>query len=222
VVEKDRILPSPIRATGISMGNGEVNLEGNMNLLKQIPDIDLAFSLEKSDVTALNDFTRHYAGIDFESGTFELYSEVAIADGYLKGYIKPLFTDTELIGKEDGVLGILWEGLVGFFKFILKNHKTDTLATRVPLEGDLNNVDAGVWPTVINIFQNAWIKAFTFDVDDDIDFEDAFKDPNLTKEEKKELRKKRREQRRKEREKDTTGFFKKLFGGSDDDDSGNE
>lgn len=200
VVEKGRILPSPIRANGVSMGNGKVALEGNMNLVKEIPDMDLSFSLEDADVTALNDFTNYYAGLDFDKGTFGIYSEVAIADGHLIGYIKPLLTDTELIGEGDGFLEVLWEGFVGFFKFVLKNQGTDTLATKVPIEGDLNNLDASTWPTVFNIFKNAWIKAFTGEVDDEIDFKDAFKEGEITREQKQELRKKERAERKKERE----------------------
>lgn len=202
VVEKERILPSPIRASGVSIGKGKVSLEGNMNLVKEIPDMDLSFSLQDAEATALNDFTRHYAGLDFDKGTFGIFSEVAIADGHLVGYIKPLLTDTKLIGEDDGFLGVLWEGFVGFFKFILKNQGTDTLATKVPIEGDLNNVEAGIWPTVFNIFENAWIKAFTGEVDNDIEFKDAFQDENLTREQKRELRKKEREKRREERKKE--------------------
>lgn len=201
VVEKERILPSPIRASGVSIGQGKVSLEGNMNLLKEVPDMDLSFSLENADATALNDFTNHYTGLDFNKGTFGLYSEVAIANGYLIGYVKPLLTNIKLIGKDDGFLDILWEGFVGFFKFILKNQGTDTLATKVPFEGDLNNVEAGVWPTVLNIFKNAWIKAYTGMVDNDIEFKDAYQDENMTREQKRELRRQEREQRKEERKK---------------------
>lgn len=206
VVSKDRTLPSPFRATGVTFGDGNMTLEGDINLIKEIPDMNLEFSLEKSNATALNDLTRHYAGIDFEKGTFELYSELAIADGHLKGYMKPMLTDTKLIGKDDGFLGVLWEGFVGFFKFILKNQRTDTLATKIPLEGDLNNVQAGVWPTVINIFGNAWIKAFKGETDDEIDFKDAFQkakdDANKAaeKEERKDKREKRKAERKERRE----------------------
>ena len=200
-VRQDKlVLRSPIKASGVSIGKGEVKLNGDVNIIKEIPDMDISFSLEGADATALNDFTRHYAGIDFEKGSFGLYSELAIADGYLKGYMKPLLKDSKLIGKEDGFLGVLWEGFVGFFKFILKNQGTDTLATKVPIEGDLNNVEAGVLPTIFNIFENAWIKAFTGQVDDDIEFKDAFKEKDLSREEKKELRKEKREARKKERE----------------------
>lgn len=200
VVEKERILPSPIRASGVSIGNGKVSLEGNMNLVKEIPDMDLSFSLEDADVTALNDFTNYYAGLDFDKGTFGIYSEIAIADAHLVGYVKPLLTDTSLIGKDDSFLEVIWEGFVGFFKFVLKNQGTDTLATKVPFEGDLNNVEAGVWPTVINIFENAWIEAFKGEVDNNIDYKDAFKEGEITREQKQELRKKEREQQKKERQ----------------------
>ncbi|MEO6348194.1 MAG: DUF748 domain-containing protein [Aquaticitalea sp.] len=208
VKSKERTLPSPIHATGVTFGNGNMKLDGNINLVKEIPDMDLSFALENSNATALNDFTRHYAGIDFEKGTFGLYSEIAIADGHLKGYIKPLLTDSKMIGKDDGVLGVLWEGFVGFFKFILANHRTDTLATKIPIEGDLNNVQAGVWPTVVNIFGNAWIKAFKGEVDDDINYKDAFQEAKADankvneKEDRKKAREKRREKRKANRKKE--------------------
>ena len=202
VVEKERILPSPIRATGVSIGNGKVALEGNMNLVKEIPDMDLSFSLENADVTALNDFTKYYTGLDFDKGTFAVYSEVAIADGHLIGYIKPMLIDTKLIGEGDSFLDVLWEGFAGFFKFILKNQGTDTLATKVPIEGDLNNLEAGIWPTVFNIFKNGWVKAFKDKVDGDIDYKDAFKAGKITREEKQELRKKEREEEKAKRKKE--------------------
>lgn len=173
VVSKKGTLPSPIQATARSIGGGSVNLNGNINIVKQVPDVDLSFSLENTNIAALNSFSRHYAGLDFEEGSFNLYSEVAIADGFLKGYVKPLLSDTKLIGKDDGFLGVLWEGFVGFFKFVLKNQKTDTIATKIPIEGDLNSVEGNIWPTVFNLFENAWIKAFTGKVDDEIDIKDA-------------------------------------------------
>lgn len=202
VVEKERILPSPIHASGVSIGNGKVSLEGYMNLVKEIPDMDISFSLENADATAFNDFTNYYAGLDFDKGTVGVFSEIAIADGHIIGYVKPLLTNTKLIGKDDSFLEVLWEGFVGLFKFILKNQGTDTLATKVPFEGDLNNVQTGVWPTVLNIFKNAWIEAFTGKVDGDINYKDAFKEGKITREEKRELRKKERLEERAERKKE--------------------
>src|SRR5690606_18132893 len=174
VVNEEEVLPSNLNASGVSIGGGAVTLNGNLNLLKEIPDMDIDFELQKANVTALNDLISNVAGVDFESGTFELYSEFAIADGYLKGYLKPMFIDTKLLGEEDrGFFEKLWEGFVGVLKFLFKNHGTDTLATRAPIEGDLNNIDTGVFTTILNIFKNAWFKAFSGEVDEDIEFQDA-------------------------------------------------
>lgn len=173
VVQKDLNLPSEINATAVSIGKGSVELNGRMNLVKKIPDMDVAFSLEEVNATALNDFTKHYAKIDFDSGKFNLYSEVAIANGFLTGYVKPILKDAKLIGEGDGFLSVLWEGFVGFFKFLLKNKGNNTLATNVPIEGDLNNVEGKVWPTIFNTVKNGWIKAFENQVDEKIDFNDA-------------------------------------------------
>ena len=198
VKQENKVLPSPITATGTSIGNGKLNLDGKINLIKEIPDIDISLSLKEANATALNDLTNFYAGLDFESGSVGVFTEIAIADGYLKGYVKPLLTNTKLIGKEDGFLETLWEGFVGVFKFILKNQGTDTVATKVPIEGDLNQVGSKVFPTVLNIFKNAWIQAFTGNVDDNIEYKDAFQEDK--KESKKESRKQRREERKKERQ----------------------
>ena len=158
------------------LGGGSLSLEGRANLIKEIPDVDLSFALEKVDITALNPFTQHYAKLDFEKGEFNFFSEVVIADGYLKGYLKPLMTNTQLISPEEPLLTKLWEGFVGFFKFILKNQRTDTLATKVPIEGDLNDPDIEIWATIKAVFRNAWIEAFQRSVDNEIEYKDVVKD----------------------------------------------
>ncbi len=181
VQRRARELPSTLHATANSIGNGQVKLDGKMDLVKEIPDIDISFSLENATITAFNDFTNYYAGIDFAEGNFNLYSEVAIADGFLTGYVKPLLKDSQLIEKEDKFLEKLWEGFVGLFKFILKNQGNNTLATKVPIQGDLNQVKSKVWPTVLNILKNAWIKAYQDTVDNEVSFKDAEKEGKAEK-----------------------------------------
>lgn len=180
VVNEEKTLPSNLYAKAVSIGGGDVTLSGNLNLLKKIPDMDMEFALERANVTALNDLSENYVGVDFESGTFELYSEIAIADGYLKGYLKPMFIDTKILGEEEdsSFFGKIWEGFVGAVKWLFENKGTGTLATRAPIEGDLNEVETSTWSTVLNIFKNAWIQAFTGEVDEDIEFEDAAAESN--------------------------------------------
>ena len=198
VVAAERTLPSALDVSAITFGGGTLTLGGSLNLLREVPDLDISFELENSDVTALNDFTKHFAGIDFESGVFNLYGEVAIAESYLKGYVKPFLTGTKLIGDEDAISEALWEGFIGLFKFILKNQRTDSVAMKVPFEGNLAKVETAIWPTVVSILQNAWIKAFSSETDNSIEFKDAFRDDE--KEGKKEKRKKKKEERKSKKE----------------------
>ena len=202
VKEKERILPSNVKGDAVSIGQGKVTLEGNMNLLKDIPDMDFSLSLEDANLEAINSMTSGLAGIDFESGKFDVYSEIAIADSYMKGYIKPLIRDAKYIGKEDGFFETIWEGFISFFDFILTNPRTDNLATNIPFEGDLSQPQPDVWATVFNVFENGWFNAFKGQTDDKINFEDTAKEADINAQDlsRKEKRELRREQRRKDRE----------------------
>jgi len=173
VIDKDVKLPSKLKLTGRSIGNGNLNIEGKLNLLKLIPDMDISVALEDAEITAFNDLLKEHAKLDFESGSLSVFSEIAIADGYLKSYLKPLLKESKLIGPEDGFFEKLWEGFVGFFKFILKNQDTEKVATKIPIEGNLNNSSTDIWGTVCNLFRNAWIEAFKNKTDNTIDFQDA-------------------------------------------------
>lgn len=177
VVDRSKILPSDVTVHAVSFGNGNLNVTANMNLLKEIPDMDVNVSLKNSNATALNTVTLATAGFDFERGKFELYSEFAINNGYLKGYFKPMFHDIKIpdsLGKPNSnILKRLWEGLITFVGFVLKNKPHDSFATKIPIEGDLNNPNIKLWTLITNIFRNAFIRPFKNQVDNDIKFSDA-------------------------------------------------
>ncbi len=173
VVDKSKQLPSTLKVTGNSLGGGLLNVEMKMNVLKKIPDFDLDFSFEHVDLTALNDFIKAYSKTDVERGTFNLYTEMAADNGKLEGYVKPVIQNLKVLDwdkEKEGFFHKVWEGVVGFVSEIFENQKKDQLATKIPISGDLNNLDVGVLPTVINIFKNAFIKALSKQVDDSINF----------------------------------------------------
>ena len=177
VVDKSKTLPSDVKVNAVSFGNGNLNITANMNLLKKMPDMDVNVALKNSNVRALNSFSLATAGFDFEKGRFELYSEFAINNGYLKGYFKPMFSDIKIIdslGKPNSsVLKRIWEGVITFLGFVLKNKPHDSFATKVPVEGDLNDPDVKLWKLITNIFRNGFITPFKNQVDNDIQFNDA-------------------------------------------------
>ncbi|GAB1453158.1 DUF748 domain-containing protein [Draconibacterium sp.] len=173
VVDKSKPLPSTLKATGNSLGGGNLNIDMKMNVLKEIPDFDLDFSFENVDLTAFNDFIKAYTKTDVERGVFNLYTEVAAKDGKLDGYIKPVIQNLQVLDwdkEKEPFLHKIWEGIVEGVTQIFKNQKKDQLATKTPISGDLNNVDAGIWPTVWNTLKNAFIEALSKQVEGTIDF----------------------------------------------------
>lgn len=172
-------LPSPITATATSIGGGRLNLQAEANLLKEIPDFDMNAKFEGVSLPALNDFTMAYSKLDFERGTFNLYSEMAVSDGMLTGYVKPVLREIKLIDfskDKKKPLQMLWEAISGVILEIFENQSKDQFATKVPMEGNLNNIKSGIWPTIGNIFKNAFIHAFKKDTDDSVSFDDLKSD----------------------------------------------
>jgi hypothetical protein len=189
-------LPSTITLSGTSIGGGNMKLDMQINVLKEIPDLDMDMRFENVDMKALNDFFRAYAGVDVSSGNFNLYAEMAVNEGIVTGYVKPIAQNVKLIDfKEDNnPVNLLWETIVATVKNVFKNQKENQLATRVPLVGDLNKPDIAVWPTVWNVFRNGFVKAFEHNTDNTVKFAQA--DTELSKESKKETRKRERRERR--------------------------
>ncbi|MDT0539915.1 DUF748 domain-containing protein [Croceitalea sp. P059] len=153
-------LPSSVVAIGNTVGGGELQVEGKMDLIQQIPDVDIALTIRNANAMALNDFTKHYTGIDFARGTFEMYGVLKIDEGYVNGLVNPSFINSKFIGKGDKFLSVLWEGFVGMFKFLIKNHKNNSISMKVPFKGDLNKIKTNKMSAFLSLFENAWIKAF--------------------------------------------------------------
>lgn len=172
VQDKSKKLPANLKATGTSLGGGQLNIVADLNLLKEIPDLDLDLKFEGVDVTALNNFAQAYANIDVERGTFNLYTEIAVDNAELSGYVKPIFEDLKIIDwkkEEEGFLHKIWETVVAGVVTIFENQPKDQFATKVPLSGNLNDLEAETWPSIWNIVKNAFIEAFSKDLEGTVD-----------------------------------------------------
>ncbi|HEY0900813.1 MAG TPA: DUF748 domain-containing protein [Micavibrio sp.] len=171
VQDKNSALPSPVSLSGRSIGGGKLNATGHMNILKDIPDFNYDIKLEGANLTAMNKFARARIGVDFEAGDLSLYSEIAAKNGRITGYLKPVARNVEMVDlKQDGgPFSIIWQSIVSVFAEIFKNHPEDQLATRIPIEGRLNNPETSTWEALIGIFKNTF-NAYLRDTDNLIDF----------------------------------------------------
>lgn len=161
IEDKNAALPSALTASGTSVGKGNLRIDGNLNILKRIPDFALKAKLESVSLPAMNSYAKAFAGIDFTKGNLNIYSDLDIKDGRISGFVKPLVTDIGLIDNTDGPISVLWESIVSVVLTIFTNHSEDQFATTVPLAGNLDNPETKFWPTLGGIFRNAFVQAFT-------------------------------------------------------------
>ncbi|MEJ7646330.1 MAG: DUF748 domain-containing protein [Chryseolinea sp.] len=201
-------LPSNVNASATSIGGGKLQLNMAINLLKEIPDLDMDMKFEGINMPSLNDFFLAYSKVDIERGTFNLYSELVVDNSNIRGYVKPIAKNVKVLNfkKDKQDLGnLLWQSVVGLLAEVFENQKKDQFATQIPLEGNLKNIKTAVWPTIWNVLRNAFVQAFKMNTDDAVNLMDPDKpkpEEKSKREERKEKREKRREEKKEQEEKE--------------------
>src|SRR5690606_164105 len=115
------------------------------------------------ELKELNPWLRQYAKADAQAGTFQLYMEIAAADGAFQGYAKPLMQGVDIYGSEeqdDSLLRKAWEGILEFATNIVENEDEDQVGARVPFSGTIQNPDTNIWQTIASVLRNAFVSAF--------------------------------------------------------------
>ena len=208
VDDQAKKLPSPVVATGDVPGyGGKMKFSANMNLLKQMPDFDYNMEFSDLQLVKVNPLAREYANIDFERGTMSVFSEMAMLDGKLNGYLKPLTKEMKIfkLNEHEGrSIGKFFTELIAQAgTAVLKNQKKDQVATRIPLNGTVDEVETALWPTIFGVLRNAYIEAFRGEFDNNITLQDALKDVKddfkARRAERKEERQEKRAERKAER-----------------------
>lgn len=159
--DKNVALPSDITARGASIGGGNLAIDGKLNILRKVPDMDITGKLEKVSLPALNTYSKAFAGIDFTNGNFDVYTDLTVKDGQVSGFVKPLIRNIEMIDENDDVFDTIWESVVSVVVEIFSNQQRDQVATQIALEGNLNSPETDFWSTINGILRNAFVKAYT-------------------------------------------------------------
>lgn len=144
------------------MGQGRLKLDGELDPYDPDITLDLNTELSPVPVAEFNDFLNYYGWVDAEEGEIEVYSEVAIESGEMKGYMKPLIKGLELVSiRKDGKrpLNLVWQTLVGGIGELFENLAKDQIGTKIPLEGNVNSPDINIWKTIGGLFKNMFIEA---------------------------------------------------------------
>ena len=149
--------------TGKFMGGGPARADFRLHPTRPGPDFDLSVQIDETDLKAMNDLLRAHGKFDVAAGRFSLYTEVAVKDRQVSGYVKPLFQDMVVYDpaqdRDKKPLRKVYESVVGGISKILQNRPRDEVATRVELSGRLENPDSSLIETIGGLVQNAFFKA---------------------------------------------------------------
>lgn len=150
-----------LQAAARVMEEGKASLTVQADPLAENPSFSLTAKVEDVDLPSINPLLRWQLGVDVERGTFEAVSEMDAEGGSFEGYVKPFVDDLKMLEAEDfeRPAKALKEAVVGAVAAVLKNKKTGAVATKVPVKGELDDPDIGVWAAVAAVLRNAFVEA---------------------------------------------------------------
>jgi uncharacterized protein DUF748 len=148
---------------GKFMGSGATHVVANFRPDERGPDFDADIKIEHTDMRTMNDLLRAYGKFDVVAGDFSFYSELHVKNGYLNGYVKPLFKDVKAFDPEQdrdkGFARRLYERVISGVSRILKNRPRKEVATKIDVSGPLEGARGSTWQAVSNLIRNAFFKA---------------------------------------------------------------
>jgi Domain of Unknown Function (DUF748) len=161
----NQFVQGPARATltGRFMGSGAASARASYRPEKVGPDLDLDIKVEGTQMTAMNDVWRAYGKFDVVGGVMSVYTQIRIKNGYLNGYVKPLFQDVNVYDpnqdKKKPFFKKLYEGVVEGLSDLFENRREDRVATVVNISGPVGNPNSSIWQILGKLWENAFIKA---------------------------------------------------------------
>ncbi len=148
---------------GKFMGSGNLGASATFRPLRKGPDLNLAVSIEHTDLKTMNDLLRAYGKFDVAAGDFSFFMEVAVREGQVTGYVKPLFKNLKVYDrrqdKEKSTFRKLYEGMIGGISKLLENRPRKEVATRADISGSIENPQSSTWQVLVRLIENAFFKA---------------------------------------------------------------
>ena len=154
---------------------------GSVNAFAKQPTFDVNMEVKKVQLPKANPWLREYIKADAEAGKFELYMEMAAADGKFKGYAKPIMEDVDIYRSgepEKNPLKRVWEGFLDFAANVLENPDADQVAARIPFTGTIEDPQTNLFATIASVLRNAFVSAFARSLEGSITLRDVKKNLN--------------------------------------------
>jgi hypothetical protein len=155
--------PANLTLHGKFMGSGDTQVSGDFLARQYGPAFHMNVAIRNTDLSSMNDILRAYGRFDVAAGHLSVFSEVSIKDGYISGYVKPMFANLEVYNyqkdKNTGILHQAKELVIGGASHLFKNSRTQQVATEIDLTGKLTSPGVSTWQAFVQVLHNAFIEA---------------------------------------------------------------
>ncbi len=173
---EENLLSSNFNGNAVTMdGSGQVNLRGRFDPFSKKPLFDFSASVENMQINAANNFLKHFTSVDVKHGNFSLFVEAAAAQGKIKGYAKPIVKNLQIYDseKDQTPLEALWEGALDVVAKIVTNPNKKTVATKIYIEGQIDEPQVSVLSIIGNVLRHAFIQALLPQIDHSVAMRDV-------------------------------------------------
>src|SRR5579862_9257720 len=153
------------------LASGTFQLQAQGYPLATAPTFNADLSSSGIELTELGDIIEKAVGIEIRSGVAGLYVEAAAADGYIRGYAKPVFDHLELEPPpHSGFASRVKARAASALTWLLHNKRKDRIATRLDFEGCIDDPDLDVIEAVLGFIRNAFSTAERASLEHSISF----------------------------------------------------
>jgi len=173
VVDKKKPTFADFRMTAKVLGGADTYAYGSAQPFNRNSTFDLNFAVEHVKVPQINPWLREYLKADAKRGDFDLYLEVAAANGRYEGYAKPLLRNVQFLSLSDEpvehpVKG-LWNAALQLATKIFENQPHQQVAARVPFHGTIEGTTrTDLLASIGSVLRNAFVGAFARSIEDRI------------------------------------------------------
>ena len=155
--------PAHVALTGKFMGSGDTTIDGIFLAEQSGPQFNMNASIKNTDMTSMNNLLLAFGRFDVKHGEFTVYSQLAVKNGNISGYVKPMFSDLTVYDwskdKHKPLMHQAYEATIGAAAHLFKNSNTQKVATVMNLGGKLKSPDTSTWQAIVEVVQNAFIQA---------------------------------------------------------------
>ncbi len=154
---------SRFHAQGTFMESGKTVFSGGFLASAKPADFDVRLKVDDARLSDLNPLLLSSAGVDVAQGRLSIYTELAVKNGRIDGYIKPLFKNLKISDRQKDkgkpFVKRVEMHLLQFLAFVLKNHTTQEVATVIRVSGSTLDPKADEWEIIRKLIANGFAHA---------------------------------------------------------------